>query len=96
MFALSVLGYTGSIPAPGEATLKEESHALQCTAAGPSYNAIPTDLIRAGSVSSVLLPVSERPPAPVRQPMALRKFEQLVNTMVPLFTLTLPNGSKGS
>ena len=40
---------TGSISALDEATLKEESHALQCTTAGP-YNAIPTNLLRAGSV----------------------------------------------
>ena len=38
----------GCISAPDEATLKE-AHALQCTTAGP-YNAIPTDLLRAGSV----------------------------------------------
>ena len=46
---MSVLGYLGSISAPDGATLKEEAHALQCTTAGP-YNAIPTDLLRAGSV----------------------------------------------
>ena len=48
-FALSVLGYLGSISSPDGATLKEEAHALQCTTAGP-YNAIPTDLQRTGSV----------------------------------------------
>ena len=49
MYALSVLGYIGSISTPDEATLKEESHALQCTTAG-THNAVPTDLLRAGSV----------------------------------------------
>ena len=33
-YALSLLGYIGPISAPDEATLKEESHALQ-SAAGP-------------------------------------------------------------
>ena len=47
IYALSVLGYLGSISAPDKATLKEEAHALQCTTAGPC-NAIPTDL-RVGS-----------------------------------------------
>ena len=47
--ALSVFGYTGSMTAPDEATLKEEVHALQCTAAGP-HNAILTDLLRVVSV----------------------------------------------
>ena len=41
--------YIGSVSAPDVATLKEESHAPQCTTAGPC-NAIPTDLLRAGSV----------------------------------------------
>ena len=49
VYAFSVLGYLGSISAPHGATLKEEAHALQRTTAGP-YNAIPTDLLRAGSV----------------------------------------------
>ena len=48
IYALSVLGYLGSISAPDEATLKEEAHALQCTTAGPC-NAVPTDLLRVGS-----------------------------------------------
>ena len=48
-YALSVLGYLGSISAPDGATLKEEAHALQCTTAG-SYKAVPTDFLRAGSV----------------------------------------------
>ena len=39
-----MLGYIGSIFAPDE-----KSHALQCATANP-YNAIPTDLLRAGSV----------------------------------------------
>ena len=49
IYALSVLGYLGSISAPDEATLKDEAHALQCTTAGP-YNAIPTSLLCVGSV----------------------------------------------
>ena len=48
IYALSVLGYLGSVSAPDRATLTEEAHALQCITAGP-YNAIPTDLLRAGS-----------------------------------------------
>ena len=47
--ALSVLGFLRSTSAPDEATLKEEAHALQCTTAG-SYNAIPADLLRVGSM----------------------------------------------
>ena len=34
-FKLSVLSFVGSMAAPDEATLKEESHALQCFVAGP-------------------------------------------------------------
>ena len=49
IYAISVLGYVGSISAPDEETLKDEAHALQCTTAGP-YNAIPTSLLRVGSV----------------------------------------------
>ena len=56
IFALSVLGFLGSMSAPDEATLKEEAHALQCTAAGP-YNAIPTDLLRVGSTCGLWLDV---------------------------------------
>ena len=53
-YALSVLGYLGSISAPDGATLKEEAHALQCTTAGPC-NAIPTDPLRAGSVCGLVI-----------------------------------------
>ena len=49
IYALSVLGHVGFFSAPDEVTLKEESHALLCTTAGP-YNAMPTDLLRVGSV----------------------------------------------
>ena len=49
IYALSVLGYIGSISAPDGATLKEEAHASQCTTASP-YDSIPTDLRRAASV----------------------------------------------
>ena len=43
-----MLGCIGSISAPEEATLKEESHA--CNVLLLPYSAIPTDLLRAGSV----------------------------------------------
>ena len=56
IYALSVLGFSGSISAPDEATLKEEAHALQCTTAGPC-NAIPTDLLRVGSMCGLDLDV---------------------------------------
>ena len=56
MYVLSVLGLKGSISAPDEATLKEEAHALQCTAAGPC-DAIPTDLPRVGSTCGLGLDV---------------------------------------
>ena len=49
-----------------------------------------------GFISSVKLPVSERPPVLVRSSVALRKFVQLVHATVPLHVLTLPNGRKGS
>ena len=49
IYAFSVLVYIGSVSAPDEATLKEDAHAIRCTTAGP-YNAIPTDLLRVGSV----------------------------------------------
>ena len=41
IYAISVLSFIGSVCAPVKATLKAESHALQCTTAGP-YNAITT------------------------------------------------------
>ena len=52
-YAVSVLGYLGSASAPDKATLKEEAHALQCITAGP-YNAVPTDLLRAGSTCGLI------------------------------------------
>ena len=51
MYALSVLEYLGSISALDRATLTEEAHALQCTAAGPN-NAFPTDLLRANRTAA--------------------------------------------
>ena len=49
-----VLGYIGSISAPDEATLKEEAHVLQCTAAGhPCAVSVVTYV---GFISLVLLP----------------------------------------
>ena len=56
IYASSALGYWGSISAAEEATLKEEAHALQCITAGP-YNAIRTDLLRAGSTCGLGLDV---------------------------------------
>ena len=44
-----ILRNIGSVPAPDDATLKAEAHALQCTTAGP-YDAIPTNLLHVGSV----------------------------------------------
>ena len=52
MYALSVLEYLGSISTLDRATLKEEAHALQCTAAGPN-NAFHTDLLRANSLAAL-------------------------------------------
>ena len=48
IYALSVLGYIGSISEPDDATLEAEAHALLCSTAGP-YNAIPTNLLYVGS-----------------------------------------------
>ena len=49
IYAISVLSFIGSVCAPDKATLKAESHALQCTTAGP-YHAIPSTLLGVGSV----------------------------------------------
>ena len=49
IYALSVFGYIGSIPAPDKGTLRAEAHALQCTTEGP-YFAVPTSLLGVGSV----------------------------------------------
>ena len=49
IYAISVLSFIGSVCAPGKATLKAESHGLQCTTAGP-YNAIPSSLLQVGSI----------------------------------------------
>ena len=40
IYAISVLSFVRSVCAPDKATLKAESHTLQCTTAG-LYNAIP-------------------------------------------------------
>ena len=47
--AISVLSFVGSVCAPDKATLKAESHALQCTTAGP-YNAIPSSRLQVSSI----------------------------------------------
>ena len=49
IYATSVLSFIGSVCAPDKATLKAETHALQCTTAGP-YNAIPSNFLGVGSV----------------------------------------------
>ena len=49
IYAISVLSFIGTVCAPDRATLKAETHALQCTTAGP-YNAIPSNLLRVGSL----------------------------------------------
>ena len=48
IFALSVLGYLGFISAPDGAILKEEAMRCKALPLAP-HNAIPTDLLRAGS-----------------------------------------------
>ena len=49
IYATSVLSFIGSVCAPDKATFKDETHALQCTTAGP-YNAFPSNLFGVGSV----------------------------------------------
>ena len=49
IYAISLLSFIGSVCAPDKATLKAETHALQCTTAGP-YNAITSKLLAVGSV----------------------------------------------
>ena len=92
VYVLSVLGCIGSISAPDEATLKEESYALQCTTAGP-YNALPTRLLHAGfvrglGISPVLLSDFAQLPVPLHSQMALRKFGLPVNLTMLFFELT--------
>ena len=47
--AISVLSFIGSACAPDKATLKADTHALQCTTAGPC-NDTPSNLLGVGSV----------------------------------------------
>ena len=49
IYAIPVLRFIGSVCAPDKATLKAETHALQCTTAG-LYNATPSNLLGVGSV----------------------------------------------
>ena len=49
IYAISVLSFIGSVCAPDKAALKAETHAHQCTTAGP-YNAIRSNLLGVGSV----------------------------------------------
>ena len=98
------LVYTGSISALDEATLRDEAHALQCTTTGP-YNAIPTNLLRVGSVCglgidilgihTLSLAAGKRSASnPAHSPTAWRKFKQLVNMIVPPFMFSAPNGRR--
>ena len=50
IYAISVLGFIGSVCAPDKATLTAENHGLQCTTAGPC-NAIASSLLQVGSIS---------------------------------------------
>ena len=104
VFALSVLGYLGSTSAPDGAALKEESHALQYTTAGPTMpyplTSYVLDLRTAlvstclGSVSLALLPGLERPPIRAHLPTVLRRSMQLVNTTVLPVSTSSPNGRR--
>ena len=49
IYAISVLGFIGSVCARDKATLTAENHGLQCTTAGP-YNAITSSLLQVGSI----------------------------------------------
>ena len=56
VYTLAELGVIGSASAPDEANLKEEVHALRCTAAGP-YNTIAADFLRVGSMCGLGLDI---------------------------------------
>ena len=49
IFAISVLSFIGSVCGPDKATIKTESHAIQCTTEGP-YNAVSSKLLEVGSI----------------------------------------------
>ena len=49
IYAISVLGFIGSVCAPDKATLTAENHGFECTTAGP-YNAISSSLLQVGSI----------------------------------------------
>ena len=104
IYALSVLGYIGSISAPDEASLKAEAHALQCTTAGP-YNAIPTNSLRVGSTCGIaptlwrftLLasrPVIELRPVQTRSIKAWKRSRQLVGMIWLQLLLSAPTGKR--
>ena len=104
IYALSVLGFIGSISAPDEATLKDEAHALQCTTAG---NAIPTNFLCVGSVCGLgpdLLGIHTLSLAARERTASnsgtlangLEKFWQLASVIMLPFLLSAPNGRKSS
>ena len=101
-----MLGYIVSISAPDEATLKEESYSLQCTTAGP-YNAMPTDLLRAGFVFGLGSDVHGIPltslgarfrtaALPLHSQMAQRKSGLPVDPTMFFFELTRLHWKRGS
>ena len=102
IYAISVLGLIGSVCAPDKASLKAETHALQCTTAGP-YNAILSNLL--GGVGSVCLGPCGHPLSALRLAIELlhvrprlakdlRKSQRLEGITALLFSLSLLTGSK--
>ena len=83
IYAVSEKNYIDSICAPDKATLKAETHALQCTTAGPC-KAIPTSLLGVGlgpdlvGIHSVSLAAAiELPRVRTRSTKGLRRSRQL-------------------
>ena len=104
IYAISVLGFIGSVCAPDKATFKAENHALQRTKAGP-YKALPSTLLGVGSVCglgpdlvgihSTSLAARYRVAAcstTLRQ--GLEKINRLVDTIALLFSFCLLSGRK--
>ena len=48
IYAISVLGFIGSVCAPDKATFTAENHVFRCTTAGP-YSTISSSLLQVGS-----------------------------------------------
>ena len=104
IYALSELGYIGSISTPDKATLKAEAHALQCATAGP-YNAVPTSLHGVGSVCGLgpdlvgmhtvsFAAATELPRVRIRSAKASRRSRQL-ESMTVLQSLRSAHRGKG-